>query len=119
MARAATWKWSPHWPLVQDLDRNVVEVREALEETQAHGIRFKVCKTASGIRDVSLPDIAVDALREHRKQQVDALGLGKPPENALVFSATLSDSPISPMALTHRWRRAAASIGIRGIGFHA
>src|SRR5262249_60600878 len=29
-----------------DLDRNVVEVREALEETQAHGIRFKVCKTA-------------------------------------------------------------------------
>ena len=49
-----------------DLDAKVVQVREALEQTKAFGIRFKPPKSKAGRRDVTLPDILVDALREHR-----------------------------------------------------
>ena len=60
-----------------------ITVGEAIEETKADGIRFKTPKTKNGIRDVSLPDIVVDALRDHRRQQLEmrvALGLGKAPD---------------------------------------
>jgi hypothetical protein len=40
-----------------DLDAKVIRVREALEETKAHGIRVKVPKTKAGLRDIGLPDI--------------------------------------------------------------
>jgi integrase len=54
-----------------DLDRKVIEVREALEETKAHGIRFKAPKTKAGRRDVTLPDILVETLREFRKERLE------------------------------------------------
>ena len=54
-----------------DLDGKVIEVREALEETKAHGIRFKTPKSKAGRRDITLPDIAIEALREHRKQLLE------------------------------------------------
>ncbi|HZO56004.1 MAG TPA: hypothetical protein VFB63_25060 [Bryobacteraceae bacterium] len=50
-----------------DLDRGVIEVREALEETKANGIVFKPPKSKAGRRDITLPTIAIEALREHRK----------------------------------------------------
>lgn len=71
-----------------DLDAKLVQVREAVEETKAHGLRFKAPKTKAGRRDISLPDIVVEALREHRRAQLElrmALGLGKAPDDALVF----------------------------------
>ena len=49
-----------------DLDRKVIEVREALEPTKA-GIRFKVPKSKAGRRDITLPDLLVDTLREYPK----------------------------------------------------
>jgi integrase len=49
-----------------DLDKGVIEVREALEVT--HDIRFKSLKTKAGRRNVTLPTVAIEALREHRKQ---------------------------------------------------
>ena len=54
-----------------DLDRNIVRVHEALEFTKAHGIRFKQPKTKAGRRDVTLPDILVDVLRDYRKAQLE------------------------------------------------
>jgi hypothetical protein len=72
-----------------DLDTKLVRVREALEETKAHGLRFKPPKTKAGRRDIGLPEIVVHALREHRRQQLElrlTLGAGKPPPDALVFS---------------------------------
>src|ERR1700738_5328660 len=54
-----------------DLDRKVIEVREALEETKAHGIRFKGPKTKAGRRDITLPDLLVETLREFRKEQLE------------------------------------------------
>lgn len=67
-----------------DLDRGVLEVREALEETKAKGIVFKSPKSVAGRRDITLPDVAIEVLREHRRQLLEMrmkIGAGKmPPE---------------------------------------
>lgn len=78
-----------------DLDRKVIQVRDALEHTKAHGVRFKLPKSKAGRRDITLPDVMVDALREHRRTQLELrvkLGIGKPPEDALLF-ADLDGNP--------------------------
>jgi integrase len=88
-----------------DLDSKIVQVREALEQTQAHGLRFKAPKSKAGRRDITLPDILVDALREHRKVQLEfriRLGAGKLPDDALLF-ATIDGSPLSPNAVSAAW----------------
>jgi hypothetical protein len=72
-----------------DIDARVIAVREALEETKAHGIRFKAPKSKAGRRDVTLPDILTDTLREFRKEQMELrikLGAGKLPDDALLFA---------------------------------
>jgi integrase len=72
-----------------DLDRKVIQAREALEETKAHGIRFKAPKTKAGRRDITLPDILADTLREFRKEQLELrirLGAGRLPDDVLLFA---------------------------------
>jgi integrase len=97
----------------------MIQIKEALEETKA-GIRFKRPKTENGIRDIALPDIVIEALREWRRQQLElrfALGHGKLPEDALVFPR-LDGTPQSPRAFSGAWKDAAASIGLP-VTFHA
>jgi integrase len=75
------------WEYV-DLERGMICVREALEHTKAHGIRFKAPKSKAGRRDITLPDLLVNLLREHRKAHLELrlkLGAGKLPEDALLF----------------------------------
>jgi integrase len=103
-----------------DLDKNMLQVREALEFTQAHGIRFKPPKSKAGRRDISLPDILVDALRDHRKAQLETRmksGLGRLPDDALLF-ASLSGQPRLPDVISATWRKFAARIGIPEVTFH-
>jgi integrase len=72
-----------------ELDAKVIQVREALEQTKAHGIRFKPAKTRAGRRDITLPDVLVEALRGHRKAALELrmqLGVGKLPDDALLFA---------------------------------
>lgn len=100
-------------------DRHI-RICEAIEETMA-GIRFKTPKSKSGVRDVSLPDIVVEALHDHRRRQLEtrfALGLGKPADDALVFP-DIDGSPQSPHAFTQEWVAVAGKTGVRGITFHA
>jgi integrase len=88
-----------------DLDGKVLKVREALEQTKAHGIRFKPPKSKAGRRDITLPDVLVDALREHRKDQLELrmqLGAGRLPDDALLF-ATVDGLPLSPNAVSAAW----------------
>jgi integrase len=63
-------------------------VREAVEETKAHGIRIKPPKSKAGRRDITMPDIVVETLREHRRAQLELrlkLGLGKLGDDDLLF----------------------------------
>lgn len=108
------------WSAV-DLDAKLARIREALEETKAHGLRFKPTKTKSGRRDIELPDIVVEALRDHRRQQLEqrvAMGLGKLADDALVFPA-LDGGPQSPRALSGDWGEVADAIAFGGVTFHA
>jgi integrase len=102
-----------------DFDRKLISVREALEETDQ--IRFKSPKSMAGKRDVPMPDIVVDVLRNHRKRELEqrlALGMGKMTADALVFSR-LGGAPQSPISVTKEWRKAADSIGLTEVSFHA
>jgi integrase len=103
-----------------DLDSKIITVREALEETKA-GLRFKESKSNAGQRDVALPDIVVDVLREHRRQCLQtrlALGLGKITADTLLFSR-LDGGPCSPNTFSKDWAKRAAGIGLGEITFHA
>jgi integrase len=104
-----------------DLDRKVAQVREALEQTKAHGIRFKQPKSKAGRRDITLPDLLVDALREHHKSVLELrmqVGAGKLPDDALLF-ANLDGSPLSPNAMSAAWADFAEKIDMPDVTFHA
>jgi len=101
-----------------DLDRKVIRVHAALEQTKAHGVRFKRPKTESGVRSISLPDIVVETLSEHRRQQLElrlALGLGKPPENALVFPAPGTERPWPPDSFSAEWGDRGFDVSFHGL----
>jgi integrase len=104
-----------------DLDKAVLQVREAVEHTKAHGIRFKQPKSKAGRRDITLPDILVNALREHRRSQLELrmrLGAGRLPDDALLF-ADIDGSLPAPNAFSAAWIDFAKSIGASEVTFHA
>jgi len=104
-----------------DFDRNIIKVQEALEFTKAHGIRFKPPKSKAGRRDITLPDILVDVLRDYRKAQLELrmkLGTGKLHDNDLLF-ADIDGAPLSPNAVSAAWSDYAKQIGMPEVTFHA
>jgi integrase len=104
-----------------DLDRKLLQVRKALEQTKAHGIQIKAPKSKAGKREITLPDIVVETLREHRRAQLELrvrLGLGKLSDDDLLFPK-LDGSPSSPRALSREWPVVADSIGMGDVTFHA
>jgi integrase len=63
----------------------------------------------------------VHALRGHRQQQLERslmLGLGRPPDDALVFPGN-DGGYQAPRAFTMRWTRVAARIGMPEIRWHS
>jgi integrase len=104
-----------------DLVRNIIQVREALENTKAHGIRFKPPKSKAGRRDVSLPDLLIETLRDYRKAQLELrmkLGTGKLPDDALLFG-DVEGAPPSRNAFSAAWSNFASRIDMPQVTFHA
>jgi integrase len=108
------------WDLVElDKPKPTVRVERSLEETVA-GLRFKTPKTRSGIRTIELPASVVVVLREHKVRQLELrmqLGLGKLPEDALVF-CNPDGSPLKPDSLSTRWYHMCRDMGLPRVGFH-
>jgi integrase len=99
------------------LDRGIIEIREALADTGG----FKSPKSKAGRRNIRLPDILVDALREHRKAALELriqLGAGRLPDDALLFS-TVEGAPLSSNATSAAWADFAEKIGMPDVTFHA
>jgi integrase len=104
-----------------NLGRNIISVREALEHTKAHGIRFKSPKSKAGRRDITLPDLVTDLLLEYRRKQLELrlkLGAGRLLDDALLFGG-IDGNPPSPNALSAAWSDFAERIGIPDVTFHA
>ncbi|MCB1489835.1 MAG: site-specific integrase [Bauldia sp.] len=104
-----------------DLEGKVIQVREAIEHTRTHGIRFKAPKSRAGRRDITLPDVLVDALRDHWRSQLELrlkLGVGRLPDDAMLFS-DLEGEPPSPNAYSSAWGDFAKAIGMPDVTFHA
>jgi integrase len=104
-----------------DLDKGVIRVREALEETKAYGVRFKDAKTRAGRRDITLPAIVIEALREHRRQLLETrmqLGQGRLAPDNLLF-ADINGRPLRTTSMSPEWGRLADRIGEPAITFHA
>jgi integrase len=105
------------WKNVLD-DKEMIKVRESLEQTKA-GLRFKPPKSKAGVRDVKLPAIVIDVLREHRKRLLERrlmLGQGKLAGEDFVFPAW-DGSPQSPNAFGLAWNKLAKQLGIT-VSFH-
>jgi integrase len=97
-----------------DLDGGSLRVEQALEQTKRGGLVFRQPKTRHGRRTVTLAPATVAVLREHHKAQLEQrlfLGLGKAPDDALVF-ASWDGSPYLPATLTLQWRRAMKTAGL-------
>jgi integrase len=104
-----------------DLDAGVIKVRETLEETTAHGIRSKETKTKAGRRNITLPSIVIETMREHRRDLLEMrmrLGLGKLNPDDLLFS-NVEGRPLRPSAVSIDWGELADRIGVPEVTFHA
>jgi integrase len=104
-----------------DLDKGVIEVREALEETKAYGVRFKPAKTRAGRRNITLPIVVIEVLRDHRKQLLETrllLGQGRLAPDGLLF-ADIDGRPLRTTSVSPEWGRLADRIGEPEITFHA
>ena len=103
-----------------DLDAASLRVERSLEETRKGGLRFKEPKSARGRRTVSLSPAVVAELRGHWKAQQEqrlALGLGKAPSDALVFS-TWDGRPRQPGILTNEFTAAMKRLGLPHVTLH-
>lgn len=103
-----------------DLDAASVRVERSLEETGS-GLRFKPPKTRHGRRAISLPTPTLDALRAHRRQQLEQrllLGLGRPGPDDLVF-ALPDGSAYPPDKLSRDWGNVVRGRRLPRVMFHA
>src|SRR5262249_9317685 len=103
-----------------DLEGKILVVRESVEEVAGQPPVTKTPKTEAGDRKLTLPDIVIDGLRDHRRKQFElrlALGLGKLPDDALVFPA-LDGGLCRRPGLSIEWRETVEALGLPDITFH-
>ncbi len=100
--------------------KGTMRIDESVEETEAHGRRLKAPKTASGRRTISIGAGLISELKAHRQKRLEqrmALGLGRMPEDALLF-CHLNGAPLSPNKLSWEWNRLAKRLSLAGVRFH-
>jgi integrase len=108
-------KWSS-----VDFDGKLLVVKESVEEIAGQPLAIKAPKTEAGVRKVSMPDVVVDALRDHRRKQLEArlaMGLGRPANDVLVFPA-LDGGLTRRTALSIGWAKTVAALGLPRVTYH-
>ena len=104
-----------------NFDRAELSVSRALEETKELGLRIKKTKSKAANRRLSLSPVAIDLLRQHRRDQLELrmkLGAGRPADNAWVFPVVGTNDLWAPTALSTAWRKFAHKFEL-GATFHA
>jgi integrase len=113
-----------------DVQKKTLRIERALEETNAHGIRFKGPKSEKHKRTITIDDDLLTLLIAEREKHLRLvagvpdgaavdLGLIKLPADALMFP-TPGDfvSPRHPRATTMQFRHKATRLGFKGLRFH-
>jgi len=106
-ALALRWK-DIDWPTAR------VYIERSLEQTKKGGLRFKAPKTRNSRRNISISPWLLTELRAHRARQQErrmSLGIGKAPEDSLVF-ARWDGSTRAPHWLTQKFRLAMNELNI-------
>jgi integrase len=96
-----------------DLDKGLIRIEHSLEQTRA-GLRIKQPKTKYSRRSISAPPWLIAELRAHRARQQEqrlALGLGRAPDDALVF-ARRDGTAHAPSWLSQKFARTMTTLGI-------
>ncbi len=103
-----------------DLTDSRLAVRQAIEQTKAGGLRFKEPKTQRGRRVVTLPAVAVDALRRHKAEQAkERLILGAAYRDQGLVFARKDGTPMNPAATSKAFTLLVSKAGVRRVSFHA
>jgi integrase len=104
-----------------DLDRRTLRIERALEETQAGGIVIVPTKSRRS-RTISLPEVVVTVLRQHRREQLElrlALGRGKPDGDRDLIFPDHDFGHQSPRNFSTRWQYTVKRLGLPLIRWHA
>jgi integrase len=104
-----------------ELDARMIHVTEALEETAAHGVRFKPPKTGAGRRDITMPQVVIEVLREHRRKLLELrmqMGRGRLMPDDLLFT-NLEGRPLRTSRISSDWGVLMERLGRPEITFHA
>jgi integrase len=119
-----------------DMAEKTLTIRRSLEETKAHGRRFKEPKTARGLRTIAIDDSLVALLLAERERYLRLmagvgegttidLSLVKLPEGALIFPSHSTASgdfdftrPRDARSVTKEFIRRAAKLGFAKLRLH-
>ena len=103
-----------------DLDRASLAVRQQLVRVQGEGFRLAEPKTGKGRRAITLPPFVVDALRQHRKRQLEErLALGPEwEEQGLVFPNELGKPAERSNLVQRSFQPILEKAGLPRIRFH-
>jgi integrase len=94
-----------------------LKVVEALDDKG----NFKPPKSASGVREISLPVIAIEALRQHRVAQLERrmkIGAGRLSDDDLLFSR-VAGGPLCTTSASIGWGKKMDRLGEGQITFHS
>jgi integrase len=106
-----------HWSDV-DLEKRNLAVRQSLEQTKA-GLKLKEPKSQKGRRTVTLPRLAVDALRRHKAEQAkERLLMGPAYDDGGFVCARPDGRPWDPRSMSHAFVDLIKESGFRRIRFH-
>jgi integrase len=103
-----------------DLDAGRLRIDRSVEATNK-GLRIKAPKTVHGRRLIALPPIAVEILRQLRKQQLEnrvKLGIGKLQPSHYVFG-DLEGGVRHPDWITYQWKHLVETLKLPKVTLHA
>ena len=107
-----------HWAEV-DLERAQLRVAYTLEQTKAKGLNFKPPKTPKSRRQIALPQIIVQILKAHRREQnANKLRLGPDYEDHDLVCARPDGKPWPPQTFSTRFAAHIRSSGLPHVRFH-
>lgn len=101
-----------------NLEEGRITVNQSLEQTKA-GLRFKSPKTERSRRQVPLPGVTIDIVRDHkRKQNEERLRLGPVYQNNDLVFPRPDGSPMPPDLLSTNFAAFIRRSGLKHIRFH-